>query len=411
MKLDLTDPLFLKAIPVLKELESHGYEAYFVGGCVRDSLLNKGISDIDIATSAFPEEVQSIFPKHFDVGLEHGTVVVLFHGESYEITTFRTESTYSDYRRPDQVSFVRDLVEDTKRRDFTINAMALDARGVLFDYHDGLQDLEDQKIRAVGQAHDRFQEDALRMMRAIRFASQLGFELESQTYKAIQVLSKNLAYISIERIRIEFEKTMLGRHFNRCLPLIKESHLLDHFPLYNGQRYCLGMDVLANEISDLKDYSIVQAWAFLLRGMELSESSDRQNLLKKWTLSNQRINQIQEYYQLIVNLENGAIQPIDLYSFSGQSIELLEDYLIAKEQKSLAASIRDHFDSLAIHDRKELALNGSDIMQILDMHHGGPLIGQILDYLETQVIKNNLRNDRLILEKAVQDYSKSYNDS
>ena len=156
MKLKQLPLEYQKAIPVLKKLENEGYEAYFVGGSVRDILLNQPIHDVDIATSAFPEEIKQLFPKTIDIGIEHGTVLVLENDEQYEITTFRTESTYQDYRRPDHVEFVRSLAEDLKRRDFTINAFALKEDGEIIDLFDGLQDLEEQILRAVGNPHERF---------------------------------------------------------------------------------------------------------------------------------------------------------------------------------------------------------------------------------------------------------------
>lgn len=136
------DSEFMKALPVIQKIQEAGYEAYFVGGSVRDRILKKPIADVDIATSAFPMEVKEIFPRTVDVGIEHGTVMVLFEGEGYEVTTFRTESTYQDYRRPDTVTFVRSLEEDLKRRDFTVNALAMNSEGELIDYFGGLKDIE-----------------------------------------------------------------------------------------------------------------------------------------------------------------------------------------------------------------------------------------------------------------------------
>ena len=175
MKLKVIPQEYQKALPILKKIEAAGFEAYFVGGSVRDVLLGQPIHDVDIATSAFPAEIKEIFPRTIDVGIEHGTVLVLDGDEQYEITTFRTESAYQDFRRPDQVEFVRSLEEDLKRRDFTINAFALKEDGEIVDLFDGLVDLENNVLRAVGNPHERFHEDALRMMRGLRFVSQLGF--------------------------------------------------------------------------------------------------------------------------------------------------------------------------------------------------------------------------------------------
>src|SRR5699024_11149974 len=150
-----------------------------------DCILNLPIHDVDIATSAFPAEIKGVFHKTLAVGIEHGTGLVLHKEESYEITTFRTESTYQDYRRPDHVDFVRSLEEDLKRRDFTINALALDPTGRVIDLFNGLEDLEQRRLKAVGVAEERFHEDALRMMRGLRFVAQLGFDLEEKTQVAI----------------------------------------------------------------------------------------------------------------------------------------------------------------------------------------------------------------------------------
>src|SRR5699024_10264166 len=202
---------FRKALPIIEKIEENGFEAYFVGGGVRDTLLGKSIHDVDIATSAYPEEMKKMFPRTIDVGIEHGTVMVLYKDETYEITTFRTESTYQDFRRPDSVTFVRSLKEDLKRRDFTINALAMNKEGHIIDYFNGMEDLKLKRIKAVGQPTERFHEDALRMMRAVRFVSQLQFHLEKETKEAIEEHHALLEKIAIERIQSEFIKLLLGK--------------------------------------------------------------------------------------------------------------------------------------------------------------------------------------------------------
>lgn len=160
---------FTHAIPILHTLHEHGHQAYFVGGAVRDVLLGREIGDIDIATDATPDKVESLFEKTVDVGKEHGTVIVLHDGVSYEVTTFRTESEYEDFRRPKEVAFITSLKEDLLRRDLTINAMAMDINGEIIDHVGGKQDIKRKRIQTVGDPACRFQEDALRMMRAVRF--------------------------------------------------------------------------------------------------------------------------------------------------------------------------------------------------------------------------------------------------
>lgn len=180
---------FTHAIPILHTLHEHGYQAYFVGGAVRDVLLGREIGDIDIATDATPDVVESLFDKTVDVGKEHGTVIVLLDGVSYEVTTFRTESEYEDFRRPKEVAFISSLKEDLLRRDLTINAVAMDIHGDIIDHVGGKRDMKRRRIQTVGDPACRFQEDALRMMRAVRFLSQLGFELSKETEEAMKKIN------------------------------------------------------------------------------------------------------------------------------------------------------------------------------------------------------------------------------
>ncbi len=195
---------------ILESLQKSGYEAYVVGGCVRDALLGREPNDWDITTSALPMEVKSVFPRTIDTGLQHGTVTVMIGGTGYEVTTFRVDGVYEDGRHPKEVTFTPSLREDLKRRDFTINAMAYNNESGLVDLFGGRQDLENGIVRAVGDPVQRFTEDALRIMRAIRFSAQLGYEIDPETLRAASALAPNLRRISSERIREELEKTLVS---------------------------------------------------------------------------------------------------------------------------------------------------------------------------------------------------------
>ena len=233
---------------ILEKLNNAGYEAYAVGGCVRDSILGRNPDDWDITTSAKPEEVKTLFSKTIDTGIQHGTVTVMLSHEGYEVTTYRIDGEYEDSRHPKEVIFTSDLLEDLKRRDFTINAMAYnhlnyendielsqvikrkeqeetDVFGAckeieynrrkgsgLVDAFGGIEDIQNKVIRCVGNPIHRFEEDALRMMRAVRFSAQLGYEIEEETGKAIKVLAGNLANISAERIQVEMVKLLVSDH-------------------------------------------------------------------------------------------------------------------------------------------------------------------------------------------------------
>lgn len=197
---------------IIDMLENRGYEAYAVGGCVRDCIMGETPKDWDITTSAKPMEVKSIFRKTIDTGLQHGTVTVRKGGESYEVTTYRIDGDYSDGRHPDSVEFTSDLKEDLKRRDFTINAMAYNPKNGIIDEFGGIEDLERKVIKCVGVAHERFTEDALRILRAVRFAARFGFEIDDETLKAMEELAPNLELISKERIQAELDKLLVSSH-------------------------------------------------------------------------------------------------------------------------------------------------------------------------------------------------------
>lgn len=197
-----------KVNKIIHTLQEHGYEAYAVGGCVRDSFLGREPMDWDITTSAMPEETKALFPHTFDTGIEHGTITVLLDHEGFEVTTYRVDGKYEDSRHPKEVIFVRNLKEDLLRRDFTINAMAYNEKEGLVDIFGGMDDLKAGIIRCVGNAQARFSEDALRILRGIRFAAQLGFELEDETREGMRLLAPTLRKISAERIQVELVKTL-----------------------------------------------------------------------------------------------------------------------------------------------------------------------------------------------------------
>lgn len=208
MKIQLPE----KVAFIINTIQAAGFEAYAVGGCVRDSILGREPDDWDITTSAKPEQVKALFRRTVDTGLQHGTVTVLLDKDGFEVTTYRIDGKYEDSRHPSQVTFTFNLLEDLKRRDFTINAMAYNEEAGLVDAFGGLQDIKKKMIRCVGDARERFGEDALRMMRAVRFGAQLGYEIEEQTREGIRQLAPTLENISAERIQTELVKLLISPH-------------------------------------------------------------------------------------------------------------------------------------------------------------------------------------------------------
>lgn len=236
MKQDYNQKIPEEARIIIDRLEAAGYEAYVVGGCVRDLLMNREPNDWDITTSAKPEEVKEVFERTYDTGIEHGTVTVILDKEHYEVTTYRIEGEYKDFRRPDHVSFVEDITLDLSRRDFTMNAIAYHPQRGFVDPYNGMKHIEECRIKSVRDAKERFEEDALRILRAIRFSAQLGFQIEDNTIKGITACKHLLEHISKERIRDEFLKICLsGRpsHIHKLYELGLLEYIIPEFiPAY-----------------------------------------------------------------------------------------------------------------------------------------------------------------------------------
>lgn len=222
-----------KVSRILSVLSGAGYEAYAVGGCVRDAILGREPEDWDITTNARPEEVKSLFRRTVDTGIAHGTVTVMLGSDGFEVTTYRQDGDYSDHRHPDAVVFTASLEEDLKRRDFTINAMAYRPETGLVDLFGGREDLEKRIIRCVGDPRERFDEDALRIMRALRFSAQLGFAIAPETREAIREFAPRLQLISRERIRVELVKLLVSPHPDRLLDLAECGITAEIFPLWD----------------------------------------------------------------------------------------------------------------------------------------------------------------------------------
>lgn len=397
MKIEKIPVEFKKALPVIQSLEEAGFEAYFVGGSVRDVLLGKAIHDVDIATSAYPEEVKRIFSRTVDVGIEHGTVLVLHEEEQYEITTFRTESTYQDYRRPDSVTFVRSLSEDLKRRDFTINALAMDRTGQIIDLFDGIKDLESQLIRAVGVAQERFNEDALRMMRALRFASQLDFKIEAKTLSAISDLSNLLSKISIERIHVEFVKLMLGKNRLGGLQPFIDTQCYKYCPDFSDKGAQL------QELAELPDYQVneeSQVWLLVLYMLKV-DPKDCRKTLSKWKLSNAMIKQVT---QLLLGLKFRLTQPWDneqLYQVGVLNARLIEQSLCYFDEIADFTILEEKYQNLAIKESHDLAIDGKKLMSHF-ARSPGPWIGDVLSRLEKEVVIGNIPNNEILLLELAQ---------
>ena len=390
------EPLFLEALPVMQQLVDAGYEAYFVGGSVRDMLLHKPISDVDIATSATPQEVKEIFSHTVDVGIEHGTVMVIHHKEGYEVTTFRTEEGYEDFRHPDKVTFVRSLEEDLKRRDFTINALAIGIDDQLIDFFDGIGDLERQCIRCVGDAKERFNEDALRMFRAVRFVGQLGFQIEEETKNAISLLKMNLSKVAVERMKVEFEKMIQSSYRKDALTLFVETGLYQACPLFDGKENIL----LKLAEFPLKEMSVLQAWILFVDELNLSDK-EVTHLLKSWKSSNEQIRDVLVGYKTYRARKKEEWNFFLAYSCPYEVGCEVEQLLIARGNSTSMEGLEATYQSLPICSMNDIQLNGHDIIRILKLDKKGPIIGQVLKTVEKMILEQSIQNNAEILELYV----------
>lgn len=389
MKITDLPEIFLQAMPILKKIKQAGFEAYFVGGCVRDLLLGKKPHDVDIATSAYPAEIKQIFKRTIDTGIKHGTVTVLQQKQAYEVTTFRTESGYQDFRRPDHVTFVRSLSYDLQRRDLTINALAMDLNGQVIDLFDGVRDLQKGIIRAVGVPHERFHEDALRMMRTVRFASQLSFVIEQQTLKAIAENAALLKHIAVERIHEEWQKLLLGSYPQKGLRPLVVTELYRYCPGFNGQSAVLQKMI---DLPQLKFNSVAAGWSLFGYLAQLT-TSEMTELLRAWKSSNDLIKSVIAAMQATKLLENSALDEWQMYSLGWTAIRMACENANLLGEKISVIEMQQKYQKLPINNIKELAINGGTLITELNLTPG-PQVGQLLANLEKAVVVGHLSNTK-----------------
>lgn len=369
---------------ILETFQRHGFAAYLVGGCVRDGLLGKMPHDWDICTAALPEQTLLLFPDAITTGLRHGTVTVRSGGISVEVTTFRSEGTYSDHRHPDSVRFVFDLTADLARRDFTVNAMALSASGVLQDPFGGRGDLSAGMLRAVGDPERRFQEDALRMLRAVRFSAQLGFRIEQETETAIRMCAPLTEALAAERVRDELEKTLLSTN-----------------PQLLGMMH--GMGLLRQHISGAISVRWDALWAVpperLQRWMALvlllAEAGDPLSLLASLRLDNKTAKACRDCVAL------RSIQPRTELTWKAAiarrgaaAAEAAAAVLSAVDGSADAGAVQQILQRGDCCSLRQLAVSGRDLQQL---GFQGADVGRTLDALLRHVWRHPEDNDKATL--------------
>lgn len=430
---------------IIQTLMAHGYEAYIVGGCVRDSVLGRTPQDWDITTSATPEQTKALFRRTIDTGIEHGTVTIMMDHVGYEVTTYRVDGKYEDHRRPKEVTFTASLLEDLKRRDFTINAMAYNEQEGLVDIFGGAEDLRRGIIRCVGVPQERFDEDALRILRAVRFAAQLDFEIEAKTRQAIREKAEFLRDISAERIQVELTKLITSDHPERIIDayelgitaiVLPEFDTMMETPQHTVyHKYDVGRHTVA--VMQNIDATPVLRWAALLHDSAKPEcrTTDEQGVdhfyghpkagkaiarrvLRRMKLDNdtiQRVERLVEWHDF--GLDGTVTKKTLRRALNRMGPDLFDDYAKLRRADMLGQSdymqekkqqdyrhllemyreIREAQECLLIRDLK---LDGKDLIAM--GVQPGPDMGKILNDLLQQVLEEPQLNTKEKLKELVQ---------
>ena len=430
---------------IIDTIMEAGYEAYAVGGCIRDSILLREPSDWDITTSASPYQVKELFRRTLDTGIKHGTVTVMLDKEGFEVTTYRIDGEYEDGRHPKEVTFTRNLTEDLKRRDFTINAMAYNEKDGLVDIFGGLEDIRRRTVRCVGNPLERFSEDALRMMRAVRFSAQLGYRIEEETSNAIRVLASDLKKISAERIQTELVKLLTSPHPD-YLRMAYETGItkvvLPEFDLcmITEQKnphhcYTVGEHTLVAMQAVRADKVLRLAMLFHDMGKPLCVTTDEEgidhfhghpsvseeiagNVLHRLKFDNDTIYMVKK----LVKYHDQYIEPQPknvrcairkmgedvfplLLEVKEADVQAQSDFLREKKEKNLK-DVRDVYRRILEEKQcvslKTLAINGKDLIDQTGMKPGKEL-GEVLNELLDLVTEDPARNTREYLLKAAKE--------
>lgn len=433
-----------KVKKIISVLQEAGFEAYAVGGCVRDSILGRIPEDWDITTSASPEQTKKLFRRTFDTGIEHGTITVLIDKEGFEVTTYRVDGKYEDHRHPTTVEFTRNLKEDLLRRDFTINAMAYNEEEGLVDIFGGIEDIRGQMIRCVGKAEERFEEDALRIMRAVRFSAQLGFEIEDKTRDAITKAAGTLENISAERIQVELVKLLVSPYPERIRELYETGITAVILPEFDRMmetkqetpHHCYGVgEHTLKALTEIQSDKVLRlTMLFHDMGKPKMKTIDEEGVahFKMHALESERI--VKDVFKRL-KFDNDTLHKVAklvLYhdyrmpakansvrrAMHTISEELFPYYLEVRRADTLAQSeymqeekLRNIEEIKALYydilnkrqcvSMKDLEITGKDILELGAKQ--GAIIGEILKVLLDEVIETPEKNTREILVKRAKE--------
>lgn len=433
---------------IIQRITDAGYEAYAVGGCIRDSLLMRTPDDWDITTSATPLQVKSLFAHTVDTGIKHGTVTVLIGGEGFEVTTYRIDGEYRDNRHPNEVIFTPSLEEDLRRRDFTINAMAYNEKDGLVDIFDGIGDIGRGLIRCVGDPIERFSEDALRMMRAVRFSAQLGYRIDEPTGDAIRHLASDLKHISAERIQTELVKLAVSPHpeylrtayelgitkvilpeFDACMETKQNNphhcydvgdHILESMRNISADRV-LRLAMLFHDIGKPETVTVDENGISHFHGHPVKSEEIGRRILRRLKFDNHTVDQVirlVKYHDYYVEASQKCVRRAimkvgeDIFPLLLQvkkaDMEAQSRYRREDKEENLKAVAALYDQVLAgkqCVSLKSLAVSGRDLIEYAGMSPGKK-IGEVLNYLLNFVVEDPSRNEKEILIREAERYLK-----
>lgn len=394
-----TDYIPKEVQSIINDIEGYGHEAYIVGGCVRDMLLGKEPKDWDITTNATPDRIKAFFKRTVDTGIKHGTVTVIMGKNTYEVTTYRLDGKYSDGRHPDKVEFSSLLEEDLKRRDFTINAMAFSHKRGLVDLFNGVSDLKNARITCVGSPKERFDEDALRMLRAVRFAARLGFCIDEKTAKAIEELAPNLLKVSKERVWTELLGTL-------CSDNPEKIELLFDYGIAKYVSESFAYVSIGEDIAKLKLLPMKKSLrlAFLLHKTERDKALSVLKELKSDNDTFTRVRILLDFSAQDISKDRYEIKKLLRRMGSDNFDDLLRFKAVinsdeVKRLKEISDVKEDIILKAEAFEIAHLDITGNDLISA--GIEKGPKIGESLEYLLDKLMRGEVQNTKKELERFI----------
>jgi len=426
---------------ILKKFENNNYKAYVVGGAVRDYYLGLKINDYDIATDAKPDEVINIFDKVIPTGIKYGTVTLVYKDTNYEITTFRKDFKYINSRKPGKVIFSNSIEEDIKRRDFTINSLYCDIKGKVYDLYQGIKDIELRVIKTIGKPDERFKEDALRMIRAVRFMSTLDFEIDNRTLESIKKNYSHIKNVSKERIRLEFDRILLSKAPGEGVRTLIETNIMEYIipELYDSigfeqhnkyhdkdvyehtiavlenieSKLDLRLAALLHDISKPESFKLDEKNEGHFKGHHIKSAEKSVEILKRLRYDNKTIENVRvliryHYLKDISIKEKGVKRFIrnvgierldDIFKLNIADIKGKSDAAGMEKVNNLRKKTNLILEKKEPLNKKDLDINGEDIKKLGIKE--GKLIGEILNYLLNKVLENSdLNHKKILINKA-----------